>query len=145
MYKKVFLFIILFFLLFYSMVAEQVSTEYTKVEDFYNFKNTSDPQPDSMIRENIATSLKQIISRHIPNGKKKAESILAKDIVFERIPNSNTIVTRFEEYVFEIRYGADPAKYHVTHSSHRFFKKDINWQPKDNQSKSNKETPSTSK
>lgn len=96
-----------------------------------------------MIRQNIAASLKQVISRHIPDGKKKAESILTKDIVYDRIPNSNTIVTKFEEYVFEFRYGADPAKFHLTHTSHRLFKKDNNFQPKDNKSNSKKESPSS--
>jgi hypothetical protein len=144
MYKKVFLIIFFSFQFFFNIVADQVSTEYTKVEDFYNFKNSSDPHPDSMIRQNLAASLKQVVSRHIPDGKKKAESILAKDIVFDRIPNSNTIVTKFDEYVFEFRYGADPSKFHLTHTSHRFFKKDKNWQPQEKVSKTANDTKESS-
>lgn len=129
MYKKELLSLSLIFILFSGISAEEsVSTELTKVENFYKTKNSPDPNPDAMIRENLASALKLAVIRHLPNGKKKAEGIHKETIKFDQIEDSNLVVTVFEDYVFEFRFGANPRKYHISPVSHRYFKKDKEWQ-----------------
>lgn len=117
------------FILFSGISAEEkVSTELTKIENFYNTKNNPDPNPELMIRENLASALKQAVRRHLPDGKKKSETIRPETLKFDQIDDSNLVVTVFEDYVFEFRFGANPRKFHISPVSHRYFKKDKDWE-----------------
>lgn len=107
-----------------SLFAEEgdVTREYTASESHFRFKNSPHKDPSAMLKENVMDALTSTIQRHFPKNKTLLKGLETGNVEYEQILDTKIVIARYDEYVFEFRYTANPSKFHMTPVTYRYYK-----------------------
>lgn len=122
MVKYLVLLNVLFFFTLGLSADKEIIKEFTSAEAFYKFKNSPDPNPSEMLKKNVKDALTLTLQRHFTKEPELLKGLSTADYQFEQVFETNIVIAKYDDYIFEFRYTANPSKFHLIPMKYKYYR-----------------------